>query len=133
MAWTSSGTQGFSVLLKVVDTPEDMDEEETLQDATTLLAGRWGLDFEYSVIKDEHYAFASCSRFTVSEQTIGNALGDMVPGYIEIYKGPASCSFSQAVRFLACKTKWNVPANVSAQSEDTSGQGPPAWKKKRLA
>lgn len=133
MAWSSSSTQGFAVLLKVVDTPEDMDEEETLQDATILLAGRWGLEFEYSVINEEHYAYATCSRFTVSEQTIGNALGDMYPGYIEIYKAPASCTFSQAVKFLKCKTKWNVPANVSAASEDSSGQGQPAWKKKRLA
>lgn len=110
-----------------------MDEEETLQDAIILLSCRWGLEFEQSVIHDEHFAYATCSRFTVSEQTIGNALGDMYPGYIEIYKAPASTTFSQAVRFLKCKSKWNVPTNVSAASEDTSGQGQPAWKKKRLA
>lgn len=130
MAWATQSA-GFSVLLWVIDTPDDdTSSSDLLLDAISLLSIRWGLEFTRETREDGEYAWSSTTRFTVGEPTLNRALGDLVSnGYIGILRCSASTSIDTAIRYRKCKEKWNVPDVVSQPFDDSIGSREPPWKR----
>nr|WOX03041.1 hypothetical protein [Psittaciform chaphamaparvovirus 4] len=123
---------GFTVLAWVKPTSallkgnRDLDrdiEKQLLQDFVALLGIRWNMDIQVVPLDDELYAFGVNNRFTVSTQTMRNALGDLNE-HVDFLRGNVSNIAEELVNFKRCKDKWNVPEIVS---ESTSGwEGPAA-------
>nr|WPV87702.1 nonstructural protein 3 NS3 [Chaphamaparvovirus anseriform 7] len=94
-------------------------ERELIQDAVTLLSGRWGM--EGTIVEDSGvlYAFFVCPRFVVSTATIIRALGDL-GGTIKIHRGTATDTAKLLIEYRKCLAKYNVPDKVS---EGSFGEG----------
>ncbi|UNS41164.1 hypothetical protein [Psittaciform chaphamaparvovirus 3] len=122
---------GFSVLAWVrEDSPlilTEFDEDararlrrQLLLDFCTLLGIRWNLDMNMLTINGAHYAYGCCGRFTVSDRTIRNAIGDLTE-HVDFTRGSPQHTADQLADFKACKEKWRVPEQVT---ESASGWDP---------
>lgn len=117
--------QGFTVLLEVIEVPEDYDEpEEVLEEALTLLNGRWNLDG--SIIRDDDgkpWGWLYCTRFLVANETIRRTLGEMTPQYIRFFRGPPTQTSDDAIKLVKLKRKWKVQEDNTENSGETSEGG----------
>lgn len=122
---------GFSVLAWVREDSAliltELDEDarprlkrQLLLDFCTLLGIRWNLDMTLISINGAAYAYGCCGRFTVSDRTIRNAIGDLTE-HIDFTRGSPQHTAEQLADFKACKEKWRVPEQVT---ESTSGWDP---------
>lgn len=132
MSWGNQPT-GFSCLIWVNTTPDDdTSPSDLLLDAISLLSIRWGLEFIRESREDEEYAWCTTTKFTVGEQTLNRALGDLVAdGWLGILRCSASTTLDTAIRFRKCKQKWNVPDVVSQPHDDSSGTRELPWKRRK--
>ncbi len=130
--------QGFTVLLEAIKLPPDCEsEKELLEDAITLLNGKWNLDGTVLVDGDgKDWGWVCCTRFLVANNTIQKALGEMTPEFVRFYRGPPTQTFDDAVRLVRLKKRWKVaesnPEEGGETSSGGSGEGPPWRKRMRL-
>lgn len=119
---------GFSILAWVkkdspiiagltFDTKDEL-EKELLNDAITLWSVRWGIDMGMVTIDHHLYIYGSTLRFTASNNTIRDAIGDLSE-HIEFYRGTPVNTAEDLVRYQKCRKKWKVPD----RSENSSGWG----------
>lgn len=92
-------------------------ERQLLTEAAILLSVRWSFDVKVQLYNDTYYAFGVNPRFTVGNNTLRNALGELTE-HIEFMKAGTSATFEDLCLFQECKRKWRVPDNVT---ESTSG------------
>lgn len=129
----AGGGQGFTLLLEVLEVPEDYETEEAvLRDALLLLGSRWNITGLIHKDKDgKSWGWLHCTRFIVANSTVGRALGSMYPEIIAFSRGPAELSVEDAVRLRSLKRRWRVedPAWEEDTSHATSGQAQPWYKR----
>nr|QMI57948.1 hypothetical protein [Wood duck chaphamaparvovirus] len=101
---------------------EGLDEEqrlakkaELLQDACTLLCGRWGMESSIMEHSGESYAFFSCPRFVVSSATLLRALGTLA-SCIKFHRGSPTDKPELLIAYRQCLLKYAVPDRVSEDS-----------------
>lgn len=119
------GSTGFSLLLWTdpeswrfvgLDEEQRMDKEKTfIEDAITLLSGRWGM--EGTVMEDSGhlYGFLTCPRFVVSTATILRALGSLADT-IKFHRGSSTDRGEALIRYKKCLDKYEVPEKVSSDT-----------------
>lgn len=95
---------------------------QLLLDFGILIGCRWSLDCSISSINGTSYSYAVCTRFTVSERTLRNALGDLTE-HIEILRGTCHNTADDLVNYKLCKEKWRVPDAVTDTSYGWEQQG----------
>lgn len=100
---------------------------EELEDATVLLRGRWNLNVERLISKGQWYLWVTCTRFTVSDETVRRAFGDLA-NLISWQKGSAGLDFKTAVGYKQCRDKYGVP-QVIVEKTDGYGEGPSSRKR----
>nr|UQT67960.1 NS3 [Phasianus chaphamaparvovirus] len=104
-------------------------EKELLEDACTLLCGRWGMDSTIVDDSGDTYAFFSCPRFVVSSATLLRALGSLGDS-VKFHRGAAGDNHKLLIRYRKCLSKYNVQDKVSegSYSEGFEGnQSGPSW------
>lgn len=131
MAFSQSG---FAVLIWVnPDSPllKDVSAEtrerlakQLLADAACLCGVRWNIDFNIMQLHGESYAYGCCTRFTVGDRTLRNALGDLTL-HVDFLRASASATAEELVHYRQCREKWKVPEQVSDSTTgwDEPGQG----------
>ncbi len=119
------GGQGFTVLIEAIKRPPECEtEKELLEDALTLLNGRWNLDGTVLVDGDgKQWGWVCCTRFLVANDTLRRALGEMTPEYVRFYRGPATQTFNDAVRLVNLKKKWKVSESSTDEAGESSSGG----------
>lgn len=90
------------------DRDRDRAITDLLGDACVLLGMRWGVEYTVSDIGGTHYAFAIITRFTVSNQGIERALGDL-SSHVRFLRGNPAHTMYDLIRYKECKEKWKVP------------------------
>lgn len=104
------------VLLQNLDIcGKDEITKELLQDACTLLGIRWNVDISLVTINHTVYAFGYTLRFTASNSTIRNALGDL-QDHVEFIRGSSANTAEDLERYKRCKQKWKVPESTDHSS-----------------
>lgn len=107
-----------------------------LEDAKCLLSGRWSIAVEEHYFQNQWYLWAVCTRFSVGEETIKRALGDLM-NLLSFQRGSPNQDFNTAVRYKICRERWGVPQVIVDRSErersgDTCGTGGHANKRLRF-
>lgn len=98
-----------------------------LEDAKCLLLGRWGgISVEEHVHKGQHYLWVVCTRFSVGDETVKRALGDLMH-HLSFQRGAPNADFHTAVRYKLCRERWGVPQQIVERPE-----APESSAKKRL-
>lgn len=90
-----------------------------LSDAMVLIGIRWSMDMQKLTNNGNQYAFGLNQRFTVSNATIRNALGELTE-HVDFLRGTVQNTADDLIRFKECRDRWNVPEIVS---EGSSGWG----------
>lgn len=126
------GPAGFAVLLWVrPDTqllqgisPESQASlaKELLLDAQCLLSVRWNLECQLLTIHGTQYVYASTPRFTVSERTLKNALGNLV-NHVDFLRASVNSTAEELVRYRQAREKWKVPDVVTESTSGWEGSG----------
>lgn len=91
---------------------------DLLMDAKCLLLGRWGgISVEEHQYKGQWYLWVVCTRFSVGDETIRRAFGDLTQ-HISFQKGAPSSDFNTAVRYKLCRERWGVPQQIVERPEN---------------
>ena len=90
-----------------------------LADASCLIACRWNLNVEQYYVGGRWYLWVVCTRFTIGNETIRRALGDLTE-YVSFQRGGPNQDHNTAIRYKECREKWGVPQQI-VDREDTAG------------
>lgn len=123
------GSTGFTLLIWIDDDTwrleglvgqqRDDKKRELLQDAITLLCGRWGMEGTFMETGGNSYAFFTCSRFVISTATLTRALGNLA-GAVKFHRGSPTDKPELLIAYKECLAKYEVPEKVS---EGSFGEG----------
>lgn len=137
---------GFTILAYVKPTSSLIDElhenerskeviRTLLEDCISLISIRWNMDMQIIVVRETMYAFGVNPRFTVSNQTIRNALGDLAE-HVDFLRGTLQNTADELVKYKECRERWNVPEMVSESSygsgDAAPGETPTSSKRRRF-
>lgn len=104
-----------TLLLGVSDDARGRIERQLLNDFCCLVNVRWGMNCTIMEYEGTKYAYGNNPRFTASEKTIRNAIGDL-SNHVSIVRSTANVDFEQLAEYKTCKMKWKVPDVVSESS-----------------
>ena len=85
---------------------------DLLRDFATLLGIRWNMDITIKQIDGDIYAYGCNQRFTVSNSTLRNAIGDLAD-HVDFLRSSPDNDADNLIRYKLCKAKWNVPDIVT--------------------
>lgn len=90
-------------------------KQQLLSDACCLIQVRWNMDMTIHMVHGECYGYGNNSRFTVGQNTIRNALGDL-GNHVKFLRSAPGLTLEELTNYKTCKEKWNVPDQVTESS-----------------